>query len=141
MILIGIVIMTTCLLAGCSNGPEWADKAKSIAGEYQAVEVDPQDDPDGYIGGYWHLSIRDDEEAGGWYLAIYDNEAGNPGVEGLIESMDDTSIVVRIDPDYYDELPSGQWESDGETLEMSYACEEGGIVLTNNDQSITFTEE
>lgn len=111
-----------------------------IVGDYQAVEFDNGVDDD-YIGGYWHLTILNDDEKYGNYLTIYDNEAGNPGVEGEIVSTDDSNIVIKIDPDYYDQLPSYHWKDAGEYLEMTYTKTDDGIELTNNGYTVKFNEE
>ena len=75
------------------------------------------------------------------YLSIYDNEAGNPGVEGKIDFIDGSSLIVKIDPDYYEELPSAKWKSDGKTLEVKYMKTDKGIELKNNDATVSFIKE
>lgn len=118
----------------------------SIAGDYQAVEYDNGNDDD-YIGGYWHLYIGQDEESGDWNLSIYDNEAGNPGVEGPVTDMQENSnksgiITIEIDQDYYDELPSYKWITENdEFLTIEYKLTKNGIELTNNGTTIQFNRE
>lgn len=110
---------------------------KDIAGEYQVVAVEDVENDEDYVGTWWHLSIDSKEK----YLSIYDNEAGNPGVEGKIDFIDGSSLIVKIDPDYFEELPSGKWKSDGETLEVKYKKTDNGIELENNDATVSFTKE
>ena len=113
------------------------DDIKDIAGEYQVVAVEDVKNDEDYVGTWWHLSIDSKEE----YLSIYDNEAGNPGVEGKIDFIDGSSLIIKIDPDYYEELPSAKWKSDGETLEVKYMKTDKGIELENNGKTLTFIKE
>lgn len=114
-----------------------SDDIKDIAGEYQVVAVEDVKDDDDYVGTWWHLHIDSKDK----YFSIYDNEAGNPGVEGEIDFIDGSSLIVKIDPDYYEELPCGRWKSDGETLEVKYMKTDSGIDLENNGKTISFTKE
>lgn len=108
-------LMALCLcvfaLVGCS---------KSIYGDYQLIDS------------YWHLYI--DKE----YLSIYDNAAGNPGVEGSIISMDDSTITIEIDYDYFDEMPGDTWEEKDGTLTLNYKKTSNGIILENNGEELEF---
>lgn len=113
------------------------DDIKDITGEYQVVAVEDVNNDEDYIGTWWHLSIDSKEK----YLSIYDNEAGNPGVEGKIDFIDGSSLIVKIDPDYYEALPSAKWKSDGETLEVKYMKTDRGIELENNGKVISFIKE
>ena len=140
-------IISLAMLVSCSNTEAVKDYVPvdeaalaQIVGDYQAVEFDNGVDDD-YIGGYWHLTILADNEEYGNYLTIHDNEAGNPGVEGEIVSTDDSNIVIKIDPDYYDQLPCGRWKDSGEYLEMTYVKTDDGIELTNNEYTVEFNEE
>lgn len=130
-----LILLTLFMLTACESGDIDKDSLTLACGEYQAVEVD---DPDDYIGSWWHLSILEDDYECGDYLSIYDNEAGNPGVEGKIILIDDKNIKVEIDPELYDQLPSGQWKDSGEYLELTYERTTDGIILTNNGKSIRF---
>lgn len=113
------------------------DDIKDIAGEYQVVAAEDVENDEDYVGTWWHLSIDSKEK----YLSIYDNEAGNPGVEGKIDFIDGSSLIVKIDPDYYEELPSAKWKSDGKTLEVKYKKTDEGIELENNGKTLTFIKE
>lgn len=130
-----VLLLAVSMITACGSKDIDREALTLANGEYQAVEVD---DPDDYIGSWWHLSILEYDYEYGDYLTIYDNEAGNPGVEGEIVLIDDKNIKVKIDPDYYDQLPSGQWKDSGEYLELTYERTPDGIILTNNGKSIRF---
>ena len=134
-VIIIALLLTASMFVSCGSNDIDREILARVTGEYQAVEVD---DPDDYIGSWWHLSILEDDSEYGDYLTIYDNAAGNPGVEGKIVSLDDKSIKIIIDPDYYDELPSGQWKDSGKYLELTYERTFDGIILANNGKSIRF---
>ena len=138
--LISILISISMILviASCSSGvSDFSSYINDIAGDYQIRTTDSAEATD---DDYWHLSIYEDEELGP-YLSIYDNLAGNPGVEGIITEINDTDITVQIDPDYYDQLPSYDWQDSGDTLEISYKITDEGIILTNNDTALRFVKE
>ena len=137
-LLLAVTMFTAC--GTTESGSDEIDTTAlgKIVGEYQVVG---NEDEDNYIGSWWHLDILADDEEYGNYLSIYDNEAGNPGVEGEIVSLDDASIIVKIDPEYYDELPSSKWKDSGEYLEMTYSMNNGTMNLTNNDYTIKFIKE
>lgn len=113
------------------------DDIKDIAGEYQVIAVEDVKDDDDYVGTWWHLHIDSKDKC----FSIYDNEAGNPGVEGKIDFIDGSSLIVEIDPDYYEELPCGRWKSDGKTLEVKYMKTDKGIDLENNGKTVSFIKE
>lgn len=136
-IVISITLLFTIFMAtACSSNEE----LNGVAGEYQAVEFDNGNDDD-YIGGYWHLYIGQDEESGDWNFSIYDNEAGNPGVEGPITEMDEESFTVKYDPDFFDQLPSSHWNMDGDYLKVEFELTADGIELSNNGKTITFVRD
>ena len=112
-----------------------------VEGEYQIVESKSDDNN---AGSWWHLSIyetNNDDEKHIEYFSIYDNEAGNPGVEGKIVELTDNQIKILIDPEYYDQLPSGKWHQKGKYLEMSYTKNNKDIILSNNNISLYFEKE
>ena len=116
-------------------------KYLKIEGEYQIVESKSDDNN---AGSWWRLSIHEtnyDDEKHVEYFSIYDNEAGNPGVEGKIVELTDNYIKVLIDPEYYDKLPSGKWHQKGKYLEMSYTKNNKDIILSNNNISLYFEKE
>lgn len=116
-------------------------KYLKIEGEYQIVESKSDDNN---AGSWWRLSIHEtnyDDEKHVEYFSIYDNEAGNPGVEGKIVELTDNYIKVLIDPEYYDQLPSGKWHQKGKYLEISYTKNNKDIILSNNNISLYFEKE
>lgn len=110
----------------------------ALLGEYQVAGNDT--DGDDFVGSWWHLSIRNTENDE-LELSIYDNEAGNPGIQGKVLCLNDKEIVIEYDPDYYEELPSSKWKLHGKRLSMTYQLTDDGIILTNNKKSINFSRE
>lgn len=99
-----------------------------VKGEYRIQGCESEDE-NVYVAGYWMLSFFEAEE--GPYLSIYDCGAGNPGVEGYIIAMDEESVNVQIDPDYYEELPKANWADQGGILYLQYELTGEGILLYN----------
>ena len=112
---------------GNNPGNDELEKYRNVIGDYQITGTDDN---------YWHLFIGQSE--GEMRLSIYDNAAGNPGVGGTIDYFDDSVIRIRIDEDLFDALPSSEWETDGEYLEMTYESFDTGIILTNNGDPLMF---
>lgn len=110
---------------------------ESISGEYQVVEEGSEADSIGY---WWHLSIYNDVDKGP-YLSIYDNSAGNPGVEGRIFALDDSNIKVKCDSDLTEEMPSDKWKQDGDYLKLKYEVKGNSIFLENSDRIIEFQKQ
>lgn len=134
-----LTVILMCLLMLCLCACTKIDKsiddaaAQKIIGEYQAAD-------DSGIDEWWHLSICwDDEDR--LYLSIYDNSAGNPGIEGPVVSLDNEQIAMEYDDDYYDKLPSDKWKTDGKYLIMSYSLSEEGITLSNKNADAVFAKE
>ena len=73
-------------------------------------------------------------------MAIFDNGAGNPGVEGQIISLDNKKIVIKVDYDLYEGTP-GDWKLGDDTLELDYTIEDDGtLVLSNSGSKGEFAE-
>lgn len=129
-----------CLLAlsACGGGNAKIDEEAlaSVLGEYQAVPAEDAGEED-FVGSWWHLSVTEE----GPYLSIYDNGAGNPGVEGRITALDGENLTVEWDPDYTEKLPHPGWSLDGGNLNLTYALTDGGIVLKNSGKAVEFTKE
>lgn len=136
VLLLAIAVVSVGCAAPRNIDSECYDK---VTGEYQAQAQDNGNDDD-YVGSWWHLSIGEDE-AGKEYFSIYDNGAGNPGISGAIVTLDDSNIEISIDEEYYDELPSAHWQTDGGRLKLTYEMTDKGIELTNNDFTILFIDE
>ena len=130
------------ILAGLDSGFNdellFDQYSRDLEGDYQAIEDEGSGDPEEYVGGFWHLCVN---KQGGWYLSIYDNEAGNPGIEGYITEIDDENITIKYDPDYYDQLPSYKWKIDGKYLKLKYNNDAGFVTLTNNGHAIKFERD
>ena len=135
-LLIALGLVLAFALAGCGENSK-VDEAyfSNICGTYDVVEHE-SDDFDRYVGGWWALDIGDFEGSGP-YLTIYDCGAGNPGVEGPIVALDESSVSIDCS-EIHDELPVGCWKYDEKTLTMDYKVTDEGIELTNNDFAIKF---
>lgn len=129
-----ICMMMLCLLA-CAKIDESIDEsaAGTVLGEYQAADGSDTDP-------WWHLSIIYDEEDR-LYLSIYDNGAGNPGIEGPVVLLDDEQIAIEYDEDYYEQMPSEKWKTDGKYLIMSYSLTGERITLSNGGADADFEKE
>ena len=75
-----IFAMTGCGKAGKNTLPVTEDAAllEPFVGSWQC-EAEPLERDDIYTG-YLHLEVQDDSS-----YSMYDNEAGNPGIEGTLE--------------------------------------------------------
>lgn len=102
---------------------------EELRGDYQAQESG--DGTKQYVGSYWHLDLAKSHKKP--YFALYDNEAGNPGVEGFIIRLTKDQIVVKINQDLYEGLP-GDWEDDGKTITISYE-KKGNLLFLSNHQT------
>lgn len=139
-----LLCMFTMLSAGCSRfsvlpgtsqkGSADVDESSfaGIKGDYQAVETDE-------IGGWWHLYIGEDQENDlPYYFTIYDNGAGNPGVQGEIIKLNDTSLTLKVHMDMFEQMPADWTLEDDSTLTLEYVCDETSITLTNSDLPVVF---
>ena len=106
---------------------------KTLLGDYQAEAEDPDDE------GFWHLFISEDFEDKGPYMSVYDNGAGNPGFEGRIMYLKDGIVIVEIDEDLYEGMPSG-WEPEGngKYAILDYELEDDGIELGYRGNEVEF---
>lgn len=102
---------------------------EELRGEYQAEESG--EDTDQYVGDYWHLDIAKNHKKP--YFSLYDNAAGNPGVEGDIIHLSKDRMVIKINQDLYEGLP-GDWEDEGKTIAISYE-KKGNLLFLKNHQT------
>lgn len=105
-ILIALVCMGTFSVTACKEErpPAQTDKQDELApfvGDWEC-EDNPLNDPDNYTG-YLKLSITKDGK-----FTIYDDEAGNPCIEGTIEILSDNELEVRCS-DNADFDPPSTW--------------------------------
>ena len=84
--------------------------------------------------------IMDDKSPRVPYLAIFDDEAGEPGVEGKIISLDKDTIVIEIAKDFYESLPDDGWKTtdNDSRLEMHYKKSKDKLILENNGVEMEF---
>ena len=83
-----------------------------------------------------------DEGPGKSYFAIYDAEAGNPGVEGRIIYLDENTIIIKIARRFFEELPDSEWETTylNSRLEMHYTKSGDKLILENNGKELEFSK-
>ena len=74
------------------------------------------------------------------YLTIYDDEAGNPGVEGKIIRLNKDTITIKIAFGYYAFLPDSDWKTTASDsrLEMHYKISNNKLILENNGKEMGF---
>ena len=81
-----------------------------------------------------------DDGPGVPYLAIFDDEAGNAGVEGEIIGVDEDTITIKINKDFYERLPHDNWKTTlfDSRLEMHYKKSMENLILENNGEEMEF---
>ena len=81
-----------------------------------------------------------DDSPGVPYLAIFDDEAGNPGVEGEIIGLDEDTIIIKISKGFYESLPHSGWKTtdNDSRLEMHYERFLNVLTLENNGEKMKF---
>lgn len=150
VVLLVLVLVLSFGMVGCGAGGDNNDNDKnilsvdetiftSLSNDYQAVEMDNGEDD--YVYGYWHLYIGSNEDSGiEHYFTIYDNGAGNPGVCGRISHLDAERIVIEIDTDMFEQMPTDWIDQDG-TLKLDYRRAGDYLIFTNNKKSVTFAPD
>lgn len=141
-----LTLVLSLILAGCSlfgggSGGEGADGPDGFGGETIAEEFrggweceeTTLEDPNSYTG-YLHLEVSDD----GSY-SMYDIAAGNPGIEGWLEVLSDTELILHIEKTVDTDIPV-EWEgiSYNETMKYSFT-EDGKLQITYDDGRQTST--
>ncbi len=83
-----------------------------------------------------------EEGPGKPYLAIYDAEAGNPGVEGRIIYLDENTITIKIARRFFEKLPDSEWKTTwlNSRLEMHYTKSGDRLILENNGKELEFSK-
>lgn len=109
-----IFAMTGCGKAGKNTLPVTEDAAllEPFVGSWQC-EAEPLERDDIYTG-YLHLEVQDDSS-----YSMYDNEAGNPGIEGTLEIQTENKMVIHILKTVDTDLPGG-WEKMSMNQELTY---------------------
>jgi hypothetical protein len=95
---------------------------------------------------FWHLTFSRDyrnEDTGetyDYYMTIYDNGAGNPGIEGPITFLDNKSLTIKVDFDLYEATPA-DWKLGEDTLDLEYSyTDDGHLILENSGSKAEFAE-
>lgn len=80
--------------------------------------------------GEWTLSIKDDFEEKGPYLAVSRSDSGDKGFEGRIMYLQKDLVIVEIDHDRYKEMPEGwKLESDDNYAILDCVSKDGNVEL------------
>ena len=112
---------------------------KLLIGDFQAVESGAPGDAK-YVAGWWHLFITDEYQEKGPYLSLNDNGSGNPGFEGRIMYLKDGILIVEIDQDLYEGMPSDwQPEGEGKFAILDYSATDSGVRLGYRGSEAQFT--
>lgn len=127
-----LVMAFIVAMSGCSLFGAGESIAEEFRGSWDCEET-TLEDPNSYTG-YLHLEVSDD----GSY-SMYDIEAGNPGIEGRMEVLSDTELVLHIDKTPDTDIPV-EWEgiSYDETIKYCFT-DDGKLQLTYDNGSETST--
>ena len=91
------------------------------------------EDPNSYTG-YLHLEVSDD----GSY-SMYDIAAGNPGIEGWLEVLSDTELILHIEKTVDTDIPV-EWDGISYDQKMKYCfTDDGKLQITYDDGRQTST--
>ena len=124
---IGILIAAMCMgifaLAACreEQKPQTTDHEQELAsfvGDWEC-EDNPLNDPDNYTG-YLKLEITKDGK-----FTIYDDEAGNPGIEGTLKILSDNEVELNCNKEADFDPPSTWYNmKKKQTLTYKFKSEE-----------------
>ena len=131
------LILAGCSLFGDGSGGEGADGPDGSGGEPIAEEFrggweceeTTLEDPNSYTG-YLHLEVSDD----GSY-SMYDISAGNPGIEGRLEVISDTELILHIKKTVDTDIPV-EWEGISYEQKMKYCFTDDGKLKITYDSGI-----
>ena len=141
------LILAGCSLFGDGSGGEGADGpdgaggfdgagGEPIAEEFRGgweCEETTLEDPNSYTG-YLHLEVSYD----GSY-SMYDIAAGNPGIEGWLEVLSDTELILHIDKTVDTDIPV-EWEGISYDQKMKYCfTDDGKLQIAYDDGQRTST--
>ena len=141
------LILAGCSLFGDGSGGEGADGPDSFGGLDGAggkpiaekflggweCEETTLEDPNSYTG-YLHLEVSDD----GSY-SMYDIAAGNPGIEGWLEVLSDTELILHIEKTVDTDIPV-EWDGISYDQKMKYCfTDDGKLQITYDDGEQTST--
>lgn len=125
-----LIVMLTLALAGCSGGGKAVSEPvfEEFRGGWECEET-TLEDPNSYTG-YLHLEVSDD----GSY-SMYDAEAGNPGIEGRLEVISDTELILHIKKTVDTDIPV-EWEGISYEQKMKYCFTDDGKLEITYDSGI-----
>ena len=139
-----LAIVLTFAMAGCSlsdgedgsgevyKGPDGEQIAEEFRGGWECEET-TMEDPNSYTG-YLHLEVSDD----GSY-SMYDISAGNPGIEGWLEVISDTELILHIKKTVDTDIPV-EWEGISFDQKMKYCfTDDGKLQISYDDGQQTST--
>ena len=141
------LILAGCSLFGDGSGGEGADgpdgsggfdspDSETIAEEFRGgweCEETTLEDPNSYTG-YLHLEVSDD----GSY-SMYDISAGNPGIDGWLEVLSDTELILHIKKTVDTDIPI-EWKGISYDQEMKYCfTDDGKLQITYDNGQKTST--
>lgn len=130
-----LTLALSLILAGCSlfgDGSGGEPIAEEFRGGWECEET-TLEDPNSYTG-YLHLEVSDD----GSY-SMYDIAAGNPGIEGWLEVLSDTELILHIDKTVDTDIPV-EWDGISYDQEMKYCfTDDGKLQITYDDGEQTST--
>lgn len=135
-----LVIVLTFVLAGCSflssddyEGSAGSEPiAEKFLGGWECEET-TLEDPNSYTG-YLHLEVSDD----GSY-SMYDISAGNPGIEGWLEVLSDTELILHIKKTVDTDIPV-EWDGISMDQKMKYCfTDDGKLQITYDNGQKTST--
>lgn len=126
-----LVIALTFAMAGCSMS-DGERIAEEFRGGWECEET-TLEDPESYTG-YLHLEVSDD----GSY-SMYDISAGNPGIEGWLEVISDTELILHIKKTVDTDIPV-EWEGISYDQKMKYCfTDDGKLQISYEDGQQTST--
>lgn len=127
-----LLLAASCagLLSGCSS-TEHSGNLDKLAGSWNCHET-PLEDKNRYSG-YLSMEIEDTGN-----FTMYDAEAGNPGIQGHIESLSEDSMVLNCTDDEDFDPPTG-WDKMNRKQEIHYHWDGDSLCLTygTGDDAIT----
>lgn len=144
---LALTLALALILAGCSlfgdgpGGDERADGPDGSVGEPIAEEFrggweceeTTLEDPNSYTG-YLHLEVSDDGN-----YSMYDIAAGNPGIEGWLEVLSDTELILHIEKTVDTDIPV-EWDGISYDQKMRYCfTDDGKLLITYDDGRRTST--
>lgn len=125
-----LIVMLTLAFAGCSGGGKAVSEPvfEEFRGGWECEET-TLEDPNSYTG-YLHLEVSDD----GSY-SMYDISAGNPGIEGRLEVISDTELILHIKKTVDTDIPV-EWEGISYEQKMKYCFTDDGKLKITYDSGI-----